>query len=176
MGSRLRVGVDIFVQLVICLSRLPTARFRSGQVGKGVTKMHPQPPTWHPKAPKSVQNPPKMHPKGSHCDQGTSQKEPCGQVSIWDRRSLKTPDDLGLIFGPKSMFGGGPKLDPKNNQKRSLPFSEPKREEVVFEKVHLSQIPSLFSFIFDSIFCTASEVEKGGKRESKWELKSMTNQ
>ena len=57
------------------LSRLPTARFRSGQGGKGASKRHPKPPKMHPKTPKRVPKDPKMDPKGTHGDQGTPPKE-----------------------------------------------------------------------------------------------------
>ena len=95
---------------------------------------------------------------------------------------------LGGSVSHKMRFGGGPKMDPKNNQKRSSKWSHFElhfgaifgteawrgrfwksafgmRNNLVFAGGG-SQIPSLFSFIFDSIFDTFSRwkrEEKGGQ-------------
>ena len=62
--------------------------------------------------------------------------------------ALKVPDFSGVIFGPKSSFLGVQKWIQKTIRKGCpngvilasifVPFSEPKREEVVFEKLHLA--------------------------------------
>ena len=53
-----------------------------------------------PKSPKLAQNGAQKPPKVSQNDKGTSKKEPCGKVSIFDAKRGRPPTIFGSHFGP----------------------------------------------------------------------------